>query len=163
MSTRAIFTGHNSDGISHYTSDSILQAVQPFGPDSSAFTTIHSSTTVPVSNTAALPVATNALPRCAPTGVLFCTTDFPPNYSAPMHRTQSVDYAIVMSGEICCRLDGGEEKTIKAGEVIVQRGTNHEWINRGEVPCRIVFVMVGSEKIVLDNGSVLEETVFKRP
>ena len=60
------------------------------------------------------------------------------------------------------RLDGGEEKTVRAGEFIVQRGVNHEWINRSEGVCRIAVVMVGSEKIVLGDGRELEETVFKR-
>ena len=78
-----------------------------------------------------------------------------------MHRTLTLDYAVVISGEIVLRLDGGEEKIIKAGEFIVQRGVNHEWINRSEWEvCRIVSVMVGSEKIVLEDGRVLEETVF---
>jgi len=77
-----------------------------------------------------------------------------------MHRTQSQDYAVVLSGEIVCRLDGGEEKTIKAGEFFVQRGANHEWINKTTEPCRVMFVMVAAEKIVLANGTELEETVF---
>ena len=59
-------------------------------------------------------------------------------------------------------LDGGEEKTVKAGEFIVQRGVNHEWINRSEEWCRVMFVMVASEKIVLQDGKELEETVFKK-
>ena len=60
------------------------------------------------------------------------------------------------------RLDGGEEKTVRAGEFIVQRGVNHEWINRSEEICRIAVVMVGSEKMVLEDGKELDETVFKR-
>lgn len=79
-----------------------------------------------------------------------------------MHRTVSLDYAAVISGEIVLRLDSGEEKTVKAGEFIVQRGVNHEWINRGKQVCRIMFVMVGAQKVVLGDGSVLEETVFKK-
>jgi quercetin dioxygenase-like cupin family protein len=77
-----------------------------------------------------------------------------------MHRTLSLDYAVVLSGEIVCRLDGGEEKTVKAGEFLVQRGVNHEWHNRLDVPCRVLFVMTAAEKIVLADGTELEETVF---
>jgi len=73
-----------------------------------------------------------------------------------------LDYAAVISGEIVLRLDGGEEKTVRAGEFIVQRGTNHEWINRSQDVCRIVFVMVASEKIVLGDGTVLDDTAFKK-
>lgn len=79
-----------------------------------------------------------------------------------MHRTQSLDYAAVISGEIVLRLDSGEERTVRAGEFIVQRGVNHEWINRGSEVCRVMFVMVGAEKVVLGDGTVLEETVFKK-
>ena len=79
-----------------------------------------------------------------------------------MHRTLSCDYVAVMSGEIVLRLDGGEEKTVRAGEFIVQRGANHEWINRSDEVCRILVVGVASEKIVTEDGKVLEETVFKK-
>jgi len=53
---------------------------------------------------------------------MFCTTDIPPHYQAPMHRTLSLDYCAVISGEVVLRLDGGEEKTVRAGEFVVQRG-----------------------------------------
>lgn len=80
-----------------------------------------------------------------------------------MHRTVSLDYAVVLAGEIVCVLDGGEEKTIAQGEFIIQRGTNHQWINRSKTEvARILFVMVGAEKVVLEDGKELEETVFKR-
>jgi quercetin dioxygenase-like cupin family protein len=94
--------------------------------------------------------------------VVFCTTDIPPNGVVPMHRTISLDYGAVISGEIVLKLDGGEEKTLRAGDFIVQRGVNHQWINRSNGVCRILAVMVASEKIVL-NGETLEETVFKKP
>ena len=81
-----------------------------------------------------------------------------------MHRTLSIDYAVVLSGEIVLSLDGGEEKTVKTGEFMVQRGANHAWHNRTQEPCRILVVMVGTEKIVLADGKALEATVFgKKP
>lgn len=58
-----------------------------------------------------------------------------------MHRTQTVDYAIVLSGEIVMLLDDSEV-VLKAGEVLIQRGTNHAWTNRSEQPCRVLFVLV---------------------
>jgi uncharacterized cupin superfamily protein len=79
-----------------------------------------------------------------------------------MHRTLSLDYIAIISGEIILRLDSGEEKMIKAGEFIVQKGVNHEWINRSENVCRLLAVMVASEKIVLEDGTALEETVFRK-
>lgn len=100
-----------------------------------------------------------ALPRCPSSGVFFGVTEIPANYQVPMYRTISLDYAAVLSGEIVCELDGGEEKTIQAGDCIIQQGTNHQWLNRTENPCRILFVTVGAEKVVLQDGNVLGETV----
>lgn len=61
-----------------------------------------------------------------------------------MHRTRSVDYAIVMSGEIDMLLDDSEVH-LKAGDVVVQQGTNHAWVNRGTEICRIAFVLVDAQ------------------
>ena len=61
-----------------------------------------------------------------------------------MHRTESIDYAVVMSGEIDMLLDDSEVH-LKAGDVVVQRGTNHAWANRGDGPCRIAFVLIGAD------------------
>jgi uncharacterized cupin superfamily protein len=58
-----------------------------------------------------------------------------------MHWTSSVDYAIVMSGEIDMLLDDSEVH-LKAGDVVVQQGTNHAWVNRGTAPCRIAFILI---------------------
>lgn len=60
---------------------------------------------------------------------------------ASFHRTQSIDYGIVLSGEITLLVDDGEV-TIEAGDIVVQRGTNHGWVNRGTKPCRIAFILI---------------------
>ena len=62
-----------------------------------------------------------------------------------MHRTRTVDYAIIMSGEIDMLLDDSEVH-FKAGDVLVQQGTNHAWVNRGTEICRIAFVLIDSEE-----------------
>jgi mannose-6-phosphate isomerase-like protein (cupin superfamily) len=58
-----------------------------------------------------------------------------------MHRTRTVDYAIVMEGEIDMLLDDSEIH-LEAGDVLIQQGTNHAWVNRGTEPCRIAFVLI---------------------
>lgn len=58
-----------------------------------------------------------------------------------MHRTRTIDYAIVLSGEIDMLLDDSEVH-VKAGDIVIQRGTNHAWVNRGDAPCRIAFVLI---------------------
>jgi quercetin dioxygenase-like cupin family protein len=58
-----------------------------------------------------------------------------------MHATDSVDYAIVLEGEIDMLLDEGEVH-VKAGDILIQQGTNHAWVNRGDRPCKIAFVLI---------------------
>jgi len=64
---------------------------------------------------------------------------------AGMHRTKSVDYAVVISGEIDMLLDDSEVH-LKTGDVLVQRGTNHGWVNRGKESCRIAFVLIDAKE-----------------
>lgn len=164
-SPRLVSTTHTADGTSVFASDETIPPFQPFGPNTSAFHNFDIQPTLPANNTAVASQSSlaNTFPRCAPGGAYFGVTDIPPNYSAPMHRTQSLDYAVVLSGDIVCVLDSGEEKTVAQGEFIIQRGTNHQWVNRSQTDvARILFVMVGAEKVVLEDGRELEETVFKK-
>jgi len=63
---------------------------------------------------------------------------------SPVHRAASIDYGIVLEGEITLVLDDSEV-TLRAGDVAVQRGTDHAWANRGDVPAKVVFVLVDGE------------------
>jgi mannose-6-phosphate isomerase-like protein (cupin superfamily) len=65
---------------------------------------------------------------------------------AGFHKTNSVDYAIVLAGEIYALMDEGEV-LLKPGDVLVQRGTNHAWSNRTDTPCTIAFVLIDAEPI----------------
>ena len=60
---------------------------------------------------------------------------------ASFHRTQSIDYGIVLSGEIVLLMDEGET-VVRAGDIVVQRGTNHGWVVRTDKPCRIAFILI---------------------
>lgn len=62
-----------------------------------------------------------------------------------MHRTRTIDYALILSGEIDMLLDDTEVH-LKAGDVVVQRGTNHAWVNRGEQPCQIAFILIDAKE-----------------
>jgi len=64
---------------------------------------------------------------------------------ASMHRTKSIDYAVVISGEIDMLLDGSEVH-LETGDVLVQRGTNHGWVNRGRENCRVAFVLIDAKE-----------------
>jgi mannose-6-phosphate isomerase-like protein (cupin superfamily) len=63
-----------------------------------------------------------------------------------MHRTRTIDYAIILQGEIDMLLDDSEIH-LKAGDVLVQQGTNHAWVNRGKEVCRIAFVLIDAKPI----------------
>lgn len=62
-----------------------------------------------------------------------------------MHRTDSLDYTVVLSGEIYMMMDE-DEYLLKVGDTVVQQGTNHAWSNRGTEPCLIAFILVDAEK-----------------
>jgi len=61
-----------------------------------------------------------------------------------MHRTETLDYAVILTGEITMVLDD-TEVLLKAGDAVVQRGTNHAWSNRSDTPCRIMFVLIDGD------------------
>jgi mannose-6-phosphate isomerase-like protein (cupin superfamily) len=62
-----------------------------------------------------------------------------------MHRTESIDYVVIMSGEIDMLMDDSEVH-MKAGDVMVQQGTNHAWVNRSGKPCIVAFAMIGAKR-----------------
>lgn len=162
FSPRLVRTAHTKEGTSVFVEDTHITPFSPFGPQASAFAIFDTRQSVPVNNQDATPSFDNVLPRCPPQGAIFVMSEILPGGMAPMHRTQSLDYCVVLSGEIVLALDGGEEKTVRAGEMIVQQGVNHSWMNRSaDESCRMLFVMLGSEKVALEDGTVFEETAFK--
>jgi quercetin dioxygenase-like cupin family protein len=81
-----------------------------------------------------------------PNGTRFTVNDIPPGRSGPMHRTETIDYVIVLSGEIDMKTDDSTIK-LKAGDVLVQRGTNHAWINHGTEPARVAFILIDAKPL----------------
>ena len=77
-------------------------------------------------------------------GSVFRLIKYEPGVSERWHTTDTIDYAIVLSGEIWMQLDK-EEVHLKAGDVIIQRSTNHNWVNRGKEACIIAFVLIATE------------------
>jgi quercetin dioxygenase-like cupin family protein len=74
-------------------------------------------------------------------GTRFTINDIPPGARGATHRTETLDYVIVLSGELDMEMDGSMV-TLRAGDVMVQRGTNHAWINRGADYARVAFVLI---------------------
>ena len=75
-------------------------------------------------------------------GSRFTMMEFQPGNAGHLHRTDTVDYVICIAGEIDMVLDDAQSVTLRAGDVAIQRGTNHAWINRGDKPCRLAVVLV---------------------
>ena len=68
-----------------------------------------------------------------------------PGKEAFMHRTDTLDYCIVLEGVCTMKLDGDAEVTLSQGDILIQRGTWHGWENRGDTPCRLAFILIDGE------------------
>jgi quercetin dioxygenase-like cupin family protein len=86
-------------------------------------------------------------------GTRFAVIDFPPGNKPHMHRTETVDYVICLEGEIDMDMDESTV-TMRAGDIMVQRGTNHAWANRSTSPARVAFVLIDAEPLGVGNPVV---------
>ena len=93
-----------------------------------------------------------------PNGTRFTVNDIPPGRTGPMHRTETIDYVIVLSGEVDMETDDSTIK-LKAGDVLVQRGTNHAWINRGTEPARVAFILIDAKPLGIGHPLMRGATV----
>ena len=73
-----------------------------------------------------------------------------PGTRSPLHRTESLDYGICLEGECDMELDGGDVITLRAGDVVIQRGTNHVWHNRSPMPCRFAWILLDARPVEID-------------
>ena len=88
-----------------------------------------------------------------PDGTIFRIVRYAPGVAPRNHRTETIDYAVVMSGEIDMRLDQSVVH-LRAGDVLVQQATLHDWVNNGKEACVIAFVLVPAKPVQID-GKVL--------
>lgn len=148
---RRIVTGHDAAGVSVIVSDGPVPVSREIEPDRVAFHEIWltEATPAPISAREATEPTQRTLEVPPPTqGTKIRINEFLPGgldargLQSPVHRTESVDYGIVLEGEITLILDDSEV-TARAGDVIVQRGTSHAWANRGDSVARVAFVLVG--------------------
>ena len=80
-------------------------------------------------------------------GTVFRIVRYEPGVTPRNHRTNSIDYAVVISGAIEMELDNSVVAKLKAGDVLVQRGTIHNWVNRGTEECVIAFVLISAKPV----------------
>jgi len=90
-------------------------------------------------------------------GTRFAVIDYPPGNKAHMHRTETIDYVIVMEGEIDMDMDDSTVK-LKAGDVMVQRGTNHSWVNRSDKVARAAFVLIDANPLGIGHPVLREQS-----
>jgi mannose-6-phosphate isomerase-like protein (cupin superfamily) len=150
---RRVVTGHSPDGVSVVLSDGPVPVSREIPEDGVAFHEIWNTAGAPAPLTATEEVDPTerelAVPP-PPLGTKIRINEFAPGFlnsaglQSPVHRTASVDYGIVLEGEITLVLDDSEV-TLRAGDVVVQRGTDHAWANRGDTVARVVFVLVDGE------------------
>ncbi|GJC89579.1 hypothetical protein ColLi_12417 [Colletotrichum liriopes] len=90
-------------------------------------------------------------------GTVLRYVDIAPKGVSPMHRTSSLDFGIVLVGELACDLDSGERRTLKPGDVAIQRGTMHQWLNITDSWARMVFVLMDASEVEIGNKKLGED------
>lgn len=142
---RRVVTGHDKTGRAVILYDEIAKEVTASRPGANACV-VWTSQGFPVNNDGSSDEAKRKVGTTLDNGTVFRVVQFNPGVSPRNHRTDSIDYAVVMSGAIDMDIDGAVVH-LKAGDVLVQRGTIHNWINRGSEPCVIAFVLVAAKPV----------------
>jgi quercetin dioxygenase-like cupin family protein len=142
MQIRRVVTGHDAQGQAIVQIDELCSNVISRRPQHSSCV-VWSSAEFPVDNAAAGDLAARDLSVLGKTDTALRIVEYQPGVAPRKHRTETLDYAIVMGGEIDMELDGTTVH-LKQGDVLVQRGTIHNWVNRGTVPCTIAFVLIAA-------------------
>jgi quercetin dioxygenase-like cupin family protein len=152
LNIRRVVTGHDDQGRAKVLIDETVKNVAAQRPGA-LYSVIWSTEGFPVSNDGDDDPSGKKIGTTVSSGTVFRVVSFGPGVAPRNHRTDSIDYAVVMSGEIDMELDVGQVH-LKAGDVLVQRGTIHNWVNKGTEPCVIAFTLV-SAKSVTAGGKAL--------
>ena len=150
---RRVVTGHDGSGRAVVKIDEVSKNVVSNRPGASSCV-IWITDANPVDNSGDADTSTRKVGTTFAGGTVFRVVEFSPGVAPRVHCTDSIDYAVVLSGEVDMELEKGNEVHLRAGDVLVQRGTVHCWINRGDAPCTIAFVLIDA-KPVTAGGKVL--------
>ena len=160
LQVRRVVTGHDETGKAIVVSDESLTAVPRRIGTNITGCEIWSTDRIPVDNSREADAAQRAgfVTRHnyvgSGQGTTCRITEFAPGHGRFPHRTETVDYAILLSGEIDLELDGDEVVHLKAGDVVVQRGTMHTWINKGSVPAVFAFILIDAKPAEVNGESL---------
>jgi quercetin dioxygenase-like cupin family protein len=152
LQIRRVVTGHDASGKAVVAIDEISKNAISRRPNH-ASCVIWSTGEFPADNDGDADNGLRPVGTVDPNGTVFRLVEYGPGVTPRNHRTESVDYAVVLSGEIDMEMDGTMVH-LRQGDVLVQRGTIHNWINRGSEPCVVAFVLVAA-KPVERNGKLL--------
>ena len=152
LQLRRVVTGHDQIGRAVVKIDEISKN-QPSGRPGRSACVVWTTKSFPVDNTGNQDEGRRQVGTTLNNGTVFRVVEFAPGVSPRVHRTDSIDYAVVMSGEIDMEFDDSVVH-LKAGDVLVQRGTIHNWINRGSEPCTIAFILIDAKPVEIA-GKVL--------
>jgi quercetin dioxygenase-like cupin family protein len=146
---RRIVTGHDAGGVAKVLLDGV-PTNRKFAPTGNVSTLIWSSDQCPADIAVGDGIedyGARILGTAPPAhGTRFAVIDFAPHTTGAVHRTESLDFVICLSGEIEMQMDNSAV-TMRAGDVVVQRGTNHGWSNRTNRTARLAFVLMDAKPI----------------
>lgn len=149
---RRVITGHDANGRAIVEIDEVSKNLVSGRPGATACN-VWTTEGFPANNDGDADAGLRKVGTTLKNGTIFRVIEFAPGLAARNHRTDSIDYIAVISGEIDMELDGAVVH-LKAGDVMVQRGTIHNWVNRGTAPCVLAVVLVDA-KPVEAGGKVL--------
>jgi len=160
LEVRRVVTGHDANGKAIVATDERLTGVSSPGRAHIARCEIWSSDQMPVDNSDTGEAAQRAglVKRYnyvgSGQGTVIRITEFAPGAPKFMHRTETLDYAILLSGECALELDDGATVSLKPGDVVVQRGTIHAWVNNGTEPCVFAFILIDAQPVEVSGQSL---------
>ena len=151
LNIRRVVTGHDANGRAKVLIDAIADNERPGSAAGQFSAMMWATDSMPVE----IPVGEDAedmgarqLGTYPPVnGTRFMIAEYPPGNTPRMHRTETIDYIIVLDGEIDMELDDGQWVTIRQGDVMIQRGTYHAWRNSSDKPCRMAFVLIDAKPL----------------
>jgi quercetin dioxygenase-like cupin family protein len=152
LKVRRVVTGHDAQGRAVVLIDETAKNVKSSRPGA-ASCNVWLTDEWPIGSDGNADPSGRQIGTTVPDGTVFRVVRYEPGVVPRRHRTDSIDYAVVISGEIDMELDD-QVVTLKAGDVLVQRATVHNWINRGPEPCVIAFILVSAKPATL-NGAPL--------
>jgi quercetin dioxygenase-like cupin family protein len=142
---RRVVTGHDANGRAVVKIDETAKNLVSSRPGATSCV-VWTTEGFPVDNTGEEDQGRRRTGTTLDNGTVFRILELAPGSSPRNHRTDSIDYAVVMSGEIDMELDDTTVH-LKAGDLPVQRGTIHNWVNRGTAPCVIAFVLIAAKPV----------------